>query len=101
MAETESRLRRVSDKIPAAQKPSTEECNTAAGGVAKQPSDSAKASIGQVISSVIAGAVGVQSRTGRERDFAQSSVLPFIIGGLLFTALFVGGLALLVKLLLA
>ena len=39
--------------------------------------------------SVIAAAFGVQSSKNRERDFASGSYLPFIIGGVVFTALFV------------
>lgn len=39
--------------------------------------------------SVIAAAFGVQSEAARERDFSQGSPLPYIIGGLVFTVLFV------------
>lgn len=54
----------------------------------------------QVAGSVIAGALGVQSRKNRERDFAQSSFVPYIIGGIVFTVLFVLVLAGFVSLLL-
>lgn len=54
----------------------------------------------QVLGSVLAGALGVQSSKNRERDFSQNSFLPYIIGGIVFTVLFVGGLALLVNILL-
>ena len=43
----------------------------------------------QVTMSVLAAALGVQSDKNRERDFSQSSPLPYIVGGLLFTILFV------------
>ncbi|MEX0941943.1 MAG: DUF2970 domain-containing protein [Pseudomonadales bacterium] len=39
--------------------------------------------------SVIAAAFGVQSDKNRQRDFSQGSPLPYILGGLIFTALFV------------
>ncbi len=55
----------------------------------------------QVVGSVLAGALGVQSRKNRERDFSQRSFLPYIIGGLVFTVAFVGSLILLVNVLLA
>jgi hypothetical protein len=43
----------------------------------------------QVIKSVIAGAIGVQSEENRLRDFQSTSIWPFIIGGIVFTVLFV------------
>lgn len=51
----------------------------------------------QVVGSVLAGALGVQSSKNRQRDFAQNSVMPFIVGGIIFTVLFVGCILLLVK----
>lgn len=39
--------------------------------------------------SVIAAAFGVQSDKNRQRDFSQGSPLPYIVGGLIFTAVFV------------
>jgi hypothetical protein len=39
--------------------------------------------------SVVAAAFGVQSEEARQRDFTHGSPLPYIIGGLLFTVLFV------------
>lgn len=69
-------------------------------GEAAAEGEAEKASLGQVVSSVLAGAIGVQSRANRERDFSQTSFLPFIIGGVIFTVAFVGGLVLLVSLLL-
>lgn len=43
----------------------------------------------QVMLSVMAAAIGVQSDKNRERDFSQSSPMPFIIGGLIFTLVFI------------
>ena len=43
----------------------------------------------QVMLSVFAAAFGVQKDENYERDFASSSPLPFIVGGILFTVLFV------------
>ena len=42
-----------------------------------------------VTMSVLAAALGVQTEENRQRDFEQSSPLPYIIGGLIFTVLFV------------
>ncbi len=44
----------------------------------------------QVIGSVFAAGLGVQSSKNRERDFNQGRIGTFIVAGLLFTALFVG-----------
>ncbi|MFN3236096.1 MAG: DUF2970 domain-containing protein [Pseudomonadales bacterium] len=43
----------------------------------------------QVTLSVMAAALGVQSEANRQRDFSQRSPLPYILGGLIFTVLFV------------
>nr|WP_084567031.1 DUF2970 domain-containing protein [Congregibacter litoralis] len=44
----------------------------------------------QVLSSVLAAGLGVQSSKNRERDFKQGRAGTFIVAGLLFTALFIG-----------
>jgi hypothetical protein len=51
----------------------------------------------QIAGSVLAAAFGVQSSRNRERDFKEGRFLPFIIAGILFTALFVGGVYLVVS----
>ena len=51
----------------------------------------------QVIASVFAAGLGVQSSKNRERDFSEGSIGTFIVAGLLFTALFIGGVYLLVQ----
>jgi len=51
----------------------------------------------QVIQSTLWAALGVQSSKNRERDFAEGRASQFIIAGILFTAIFVGGMVLLVR----
>ncbi|XOV88407.1 MAG: DUF2970 domain-containing protein [Pseudomonadota bacterium] len=43
----------------------------------------------KVMLSVVAAAFGVQTEANREQDFSQSNPLPYIVGGLIFTLLFV------------
>jgi len=58
-------------------------------------------SVLKVMQSVAAGALGVQSNKRQEEDFGSHSPLPYIIGGLLFTALFIGTLVLVVNIVLS
>lgn len=55
----------------------------------------------KVMQSILAGAFGVQSDKRREEDFSSHSPWPYIIAGILFTASFVVGLIVIVKLVLA
>ena len=55
----------------------------------------------QVISSVLAAGLGVQSSRNRERDFAQGRAGTFIVAGLVATALFIGAVYTVVSLVLA
>ena len=55
----------------------------------------------QVVSSVFAAGLGVQSSRNRERDFRQGSAGTFIVAGIIFTALFIGAVLTVVKLVLA
>ena len=55
-----------------------------------------KPRFGSVILSILAAAIGVQSDKNRERDFANGSPLTFIIGGSVFTFLFIATVALVV-----
>ena len=55
----------------------------------------------QVVSSVLAAGLGVQSSRNRERDFRQGRAATFIVAGLIFTALFIGGVYTVVSLVLA
>ncbi|MVF23782.1 DUF2970 domain-containing protein [Methylocaldum sp. BRCS4] len=52
-------------------------------------SNSKRPTVFQVIASVVAAAFGVQSSANRERDFAFGSAKAYIIGGIIFTVLFV------------
>jgi hypothetical protein len=59
-----------------------------------------KQSLLDVIKSVAASAIGVQSNANRERDFAQNSIIPYVVVGVVFVAIFVLTLALVVSLVL-
>jgi len=56
-----------------------------------------KPTITQVIKSVLAAAIGVQSDENRQKDFEQGSLSTYIIAGVIFTVLFVFGLIFLVS----
>lgn len=51
----------------------------------------------QLVKSIVGGAFGVQSEATRQRDFQQNSPMPYIIGGLLFTVIFVVTIMLIVR----
>jgi hypothetical protein len=46
-----------------------------------------------LVLSVLAAGFGVQSDKNRQRDFTHGSPLAFILGGLLFTLLFIASVA--------
>ena len=54
-----------------------------------------------VVQSVLAAMIGVQSRKNRERDFAQGKPIHFIVGGVIGTLIFLFIVWLLVQYLLA
>lgn len=54
--------------------------------------------IGRLILSVLAAAIGVQSNKNREQDFQSKSIVPYIIAGVIFTALFLFTLIFIVSL---
>ncbi|MDO9169649.1 MAG: DUF2970 domain-containing protein [Methylobacter sp.] len=56
-----------------------------------------KPTITQVIKSVLAAAIGVQSNDNRQKDFQQGALSTYIIVGVVFTVLFVCGLIFLVS----
>jgi hypothetical protein len=56
-----------------------------------------KPTITQVIKSVLAAAIGVQSNDNRQKDFEQGSLSTYIIAGVIFTVLFICGLVFLVS----
>lgn len=55
-----------------------------------------KPSLGAVIKSILAAGIGVQSDKNRTRYFEQGNPLTFIIGGIVFTLLFIATVATLV-----
>ena len=55
-----------------------------------------KRSLLSFVLSILAAGVGIQSDKNRERDFANGSPLTFIIGGFVFTFLFIATVALVV-----
>ncbi len=46
-----------------------------------------------VVKSILAAGIGVQSDKNRTRDFEQGNPLVFIIGGIVFTLLFIASIA--------
>jgi len=54
----------------------------------------------QVVSSVFAAGLGVQSSKNRERDFKQGRVGVFIAAGIIFTLVFIGAVFTIVQLVL-
>jgi hypothetical protein len=60
-------------------------------------SSSQKASLWQVVKSVAASAMGVQSDVNYNRDFEQSSFVPFLLVGIVFVIIFVVTLIAIVK----
>lgn len=59
-----------------------------------------KVSFLKLLVSTLAAAFGVQNRKNLEEDFNQTNPLPFILAGLIFTALFILSLTVVVKLVL-
>ncbi len=57
-----------------------------------------KRSLIRLIFSTVAAAFGVQSETNRQHDFQQKSIMPYLLAGLLFTAIFLGSLIFIVSL---
>lgn len=56
-----------------------------------------KPSLWQVISSVNAAFLGVQSSKNRERDFTQGKASHYIVVGIIMTLLLIAGLVFIVK----
>lgn len=61
----------------------------------------AQLSTGAILQSVFAAALGVQSSKNRERDFNQGNFKVYVAAGIIFTALFIGGVFSVVQLVLA
>ena len=60
-----------------------------------------KPSFKQLVQSMLAGAVGVQSSKRYQEDFGSTSIMPYVIGGIICTGIFIGSILLLVNYLLA
>ena len=56
-----------------------------------------KPTITQVVKSVLAAFIGVQSETNRKKDFEQGSLSTYVIAGLIFTVFFVAAIIFLVS----
>ena len=69
-------------------------------GNSSEHSEDSPPGLVQLVLSVMAAAIGVQTKAGRERDFRTNSPMPFILAGLLFTILFVATLILIINLVL-
>jgi len=61
--------------------------------MSEQPSNQQKPRLISVVKSILAAGIGVQSEKNRTRDFEQGSPLVFIIGGIVFTLLFIATVA--------
>lgn len=59
-----------------------------------------KPSILQIAKSVIAAATGIQNNKNREQDFQHGSLSSYVIGGVLFTVVFISVIVLIVSLVL-
>lgn len=56
-----------------------------------------KVSFFQIFGSVVAAMFGVQSEKNRQRDFNQGKLWHYILGGLIFAAIFIGILIVIVQ----
>jgi hypothetical protein len=56
-----------------------------------------KPTITQVIKSVLAAFIGVQSEANRKKDFENGSLSTYVIAGIIFTVLFIVAITLLVS----
>jgi hypothetical protein len=56
-----------------------------------------KPTITQVVKSVLAAFIGVQSETNRKKDFEHGSLSTYVIAGFIFTALFVAAIIFIVS----
>ena len=59
----------------------------------KPSEDAQKPSLISVVKSILAAGIGVQSDKNRTRDFEQGNPLTFIIGGIVFTLVFIATIA--------
>jgi len=64
------------------------------------PADAPRISHAAIAGSILSAAFGVQSARNKERDFSQGNYRHFIVGGIVFTVLFVLTLVVVVRLVL-
>lgn len=57
--------------------------------MSKTNSDNKKPNLLSVVKSILAAGIGVQSEKNRQHDFENGNPLTFIIGGIIFTLLFI------------
>ncbi len=69
--------------------------------MSNDPVPNKKPGFWQIVASTLAAAFGVQSNKNRERDFSGGNIYTYIAAGVIFTAFFVVGMILLVKLVLS
>ncbi len=55
----------------------------------------------QIIHSSLSAMIGIQNKKNLERDFQRKSMVPFVIAGVIFSALFVVVLVTIVRIILA
>lgn len=55
------------------------------------PEDEQKHSATDLLKSTLAAAIGVQSNANREKDFKHGNIKTFVLAGIIFTVLFIGG----------
>lgn len=54
----------------------------------------------QIVKSILGGALGVQSEQTRQRDFAHGNPIVYIVGGVVFTVVFILVLVFIVRMVL-
>lgn len=76
--------------------------NSAPNGSATPPQEPKRGlAVFQIVGSVFAAGLGVQSSKNRERDFKQGRAGAFVVAGIVFTVLFIAGVYTIVSLVLA
>ena len=63
----------------------------------KNEQDPEKLTLWQIVSSVLAAAIGVQSNKNRQRDFSKAKPSTYIVAGILFTLTFILTLVVVVR----
>ena len=79
----------------------SEHTRSEASDASKSAKPVPKQNFAGMVLTVLAAAIGVQNKKNLEKDFSQSSPLPYIAAGIIFTTLFVLTLILIVKVVIA